>query len=671
MYIQTKYKMATPEELKLQKDVRELRFQIEAALRGVSKANLDISNLDRNLGSVVSSVINNPAAPVSNLILNGELGHSVNSWFDASYTTDDKAKECAHWFSHDGTLSGLTLDATDERSSSTNKALKDKTHTNYDRDYGRWDSSFGWAEITGTKTLDALLPANFVDATTPLARVSMVAARRHRFIEIPTDSLMFAGIYDNTAGELKFLTGSLDFTANQIGAGGATERRFRIHVLSDRGYSIVSPEVTVADATDDGDFTTTNNIQFSWKATAGQLRVDIYEYVPSTGVYKLIEEISSGFGFIYQGGFLRTETGYPTSSISERTAVYYTRVGEMNGLAANGASPQWDTVNFPIQVPDNYNKANTTGRQWLRIGFTVAANLLVPNCTADGSTTLTAPVAVFDAEFASDYVGLTALIYNSSGTLLQTTTVDARTDDTNIVLDDAIAAGTGLFLRIVGGGFHGIFVDKVHLGYQQNTSYAPNALDIRTLQPLAAPSYSPQGNTGNGGTGGGIFCIAGHTPVKQADESWKLIKNCNHGEHWASAEFHPNLLIKIKYGIEFTRKVLSANGCFVECTDTERFVCDRNDTEGTPLYRLKIGDSVLTEIDGRIEPSKIVSISAFSEKKVPVYTPVLSRNRFFIAGEYRQTIFERLFNYFIKKRKVAGGFVLHNRKDILEQPNTF
>jgi hypothetical protein len=657
--------MPSAVELALQKDVRELRFQIENTTRGIDQANLDIAMIGRNLGNVITTVGNTPAAPTANLIWNGELGHSVNSWFDSAYTTDDKAKEAAHWFSHDGTLDGLTLDSTDARTSSANKALKELTHSTYDNDFGRWDSANGWAEIQGIKTVDALLPANLIDATTPLARVSMVAARRSRFIEIPPDSLMFAGIYDNTAGQLKFLTGSLGFTASRIGAAGATERRFKIHVLSDRGYSIVSPEVIISDAPADGDFSATRNISMSWKFTAGQLRVDIYEYVPSAGVYKLIEEVSSGNSFIYQGNSLRTVTGYPVSATSERTAVYYTRTGEATNLAINGLTPAWDTVNFPIQIPDNYNKANTTGRQWLRIGFTVAANLLVDECTADGSATVTAPAAAFDLAYAADYAGLVAKIYSTDGTLLQTTSVVSRTDDTHILLAATVTAGTGLFLRLIAGGFHGVYIDKVHLGYQQNTSYAPNAFDIRTLQPLAAPTSSTQGGSGGGNTGG-IYCVGGNTPIKQANDDWQPAQYCNTGEYWASAEFRPNLLIKLIHGREFTRQVLAENGVYAEVTDTERFICDRNDAEGTPLYRLREGDSVLTEIDGSVESSRIVYISPLSGEKQNVYTPVLSGNRLFIGGEIRLKRYQKIWRAIWKKRGRRGGFLFHNLKQPLE-----
>ena len=662
--------MSTQDQ-KLEKDIRELRGQMENSLQVQRDFRSTISMLSRNVGNITKVVTNVPAAPVSNLLWNGELGHSVNTWFDSVAVATDKNKECAHWFSHDESISGLLLDLTDARTSSTNKTLKTTLHSTYDRAYSRWNSSNGWAEINGKKTVDALLPANFVDATTPLARVALIAARRSPYIEIPNAALMFAGIYDNTVGQLKFLTGSLSFTAVRIGAVGTTERRFKIRVLSDRGYELVSPEVIITDAPSDAQFSASRNISLSWKATAGQLRVDIYEYQPAIAEYRLIEEVSSGFAFIYQGSFLRTVLAYPVSAVSERTSVYYTRTGEMANLATDQLSPQWDTINFPILVPDNYNKAATTGRQWVRIGLTEKCNLKVGSGTTNGTTTYTTVDPVFDAQYAADYVGLTAEIYvEATGVVFQTTTVVARLSDTTIQLTATVPVGSGRGIRLIGGGFHGIYMDKIHLGYQQNTSYAPNASDVRTLQPLAAPTSSSQGGS-SGVSGGGIFCVAANTPIKQADSSWKTAEHCNHGEFWASAEFYPNLLIKLNLGFEFVRQVESANGCFIECTDTERFACDRNDSEGTPLHRLRIGDSVLTEIDGRIVSSKLVRISPYSAAKTNVYTPVLSRNRLFIAGKLNTTVFKKIIGWAYQKLfgkslvNSSGGFVLHNRKEEL------
>ncbi|HXG82648.1 MAG TPA: hypothetical protein VNI84_01350 [Pyrinomonadaceae bacterium] len=650
--------------------INRLTQQIGYLNESLQRNEDDLAIVRRSVGNILDRQINTPPSPAANQLWNGELGHSVNSWFDAALTIDDKSKECAFWFSHDGMLSGLALESTDARTSAVNKTLKHAAHSNYSSAFSRWNSENGWAELTGTKTLDALLPANFIDATTRDVFVSMIAAKRNAFIEIPENALMFAGVYDNTLGQRKFLTGTLGFSAalNGTPAAQTIERRYKIHVKSDRGFSLISPEIVVAGAPADNLFSSSKNISMNWRQTAGQSEVDIYEFVPATATYRLIQTVSAASSYIHEGDFLRAVGGYPASTGTERRAVYYTRVGELSSLATNGVSPSWDTINFLISVPNDYSKAVTTDREWLRAGITTACNLFVTGCATDGTTTIKAPAAVFEAQYAALYGGLTTQIYDENDVLLLSTTVSSRTDDTHLVLVAAVPARANVKIRILGAGFHGVLVDKIHLGFQRNVSYAPNPFDARALQPVAAPTSSTQGTVGEGGTGGGITtCVAAKTPVKTASGQRIAIEKNQPGDSWDSAEFAPNILLKLKEGFDYVRRVRSANNCFIECTDTERFIVSRSDSEGTPLFRLRVGDAVLTEIDGRIESSRIIEISEYLGKTF-VYTPTLSNNRLFIAGEIRRFGFfekltEKALSFF--RRKVAGGgFLLHNSKRV-------
>lgn len=712
--------------------------------------------IDTSVRSLLVTRSNTPAAPVGNLLWNGEVGHSVNSWHDAAYTTDDKSKEAAWWFSHnkparpqtfttisvanqiplpdhgfttgstvdfltDGTLptglaTGTTywvikidddivsvasskanafagtalpitiatgsgthtiqeqLIATDARTNSTNNTLKKADHTTYDARYSRWNSLNGWVELTGTMTCDQLLPSNVIDATTPLARVSLITAKRSQYIEIPDGCLIAAGIWDNTSGQRKFLEGDIGFTASMVGTPGTVERRYRILITSDRGYSLLSPEVTIATGPSDAQFSTTRNISMSWRQQAGQLQVEIYEYLPAGGdgvsapEYRLLTQISSATSYIHLGAFLpKAIGGYPTATGTVRDATFLTADGEIENLPINAVSPAWVTINFPINVPNNYNKANTTERQWMRIWLTDAPNLFVTGCTTDGSTTITAPAAVFDSEYDAEFDAgtLVAEVYDEDDVLLATTTIASRTDDENVVLGTTIAAGSNRKLRIVGAGFHGVYLDKIHLGYQLNTSYAPNALDTRTLQPVAAPSSGSQGGVGTGGTGGGVStCVVVDTPIKQADGSWSAIVDAEPFDEWASGAVANNLLASLRYGFDYVRTVRTENGCEVTCTDTECFTAGRSDEHGTPLYRLRVGDVVLTDVDGRIEYARITEIGPRSRVKHQVVTPSLTGSHHFIAGKRRPTMLERIWSVLTLGPFKKGGFVLHNNKPI-------
>ena len=567
--------------------------------------------------------------------------------------------------------------STDSRVSSTNNTLKTYVHTTYDPRYGRWDADNGAAQMTGTTSVDILMPSNNVDASTALARVSMIAAKASEYIELTETCRMSVGIWDNTSGQRQFLTGDIGFTATLIGATGSTTRKFVAVFTSDRGFQLISPEVTILNAPADGLLNSLNYIAMGWQQQPGQLQVDIYEYNASRAAgleYQWIADVSSATSFIHEGGYLQTVSGYPTVETgSELTAVYTTITGTIADLATNGSA--WSTVNFPCVVPQNYNKGNTTNRQWVRVWLSEAPNLWIQSgVTTDGSDTITIPDDIINtAAFASGgyesgasslYFVLQAQVYDENDVLLLDTIIADPLSDTSLQLNDAVVAGTNRKLRIVGGGFHGVLIDKIHLGYQENTSYAPNALDSRTLMPRAAPDGSTQGGVGGGGGGGGIFdCVIGSTLIEMQDGQWVPIEECEEGSLWASDRMDPNILARLKESKkpEKVRRVRSANGCEVVCTDGEAFVTTPFDRNGTFLFRLRVGDPVLTKVDGRVVQSRITEISPYCGLEL-VYTPSLGHGHTFIAGEWRPAWWQKLLARLRTGTAVRGGFVLHNVK---------
>jgi hypothetical protein len=130
-----------------------------------------------------------------------------------------------------------------------------------------------------------------------------------------------------------------------------------------------------------------------------------------------------------------------------------------------------------------------------------------------------------------------------------------------------------------------------------------------------------------------------------------------------------NRLVRLKPGVDNVRRVKSANGVMLVCTDTECFVTGRDDTaRGTPLFKLRVGDAVLTEIDDRIEETTIMEISEHLGQTV-VYTPMLDGGHLFIAGEVvveGMEFWEKV-RWWLRSGRWGtverrGGFVLHNRK---------
>lgn len=874
--------MSSPQIKQIEQKLRKLELLVNNNGSGLGELRQTIRRVDTAVNILQNATVQTPTAPVGNLLWNGELGHSVNSWRDTAYVTTDKARECAWFFSHEtpftpktfstittnneipvtstgiengtpvmltttgtlpsggasppaliatyftyspsasviklattrvlalagtpdvtfnaGTGSGthrleMFLSETDTHTSpgAANQTLKAPQHFVYNNKYSDWDSTTGQGRITGKRSIDTPLPSNMVDATLGNFYVSFVCAKRKSFIEIPSTARIGVGIADNTSGQRDWLKGDIGFTGSSSGTG-ATTRRYRMYVVTNRGYSILSPEVEITTAPADGTYNPNNFITLSWRAVPGYLFIQLIQYTPGTGVYRLMEELSSGASnYVDNGSFLRTLTGYPSATGTERKAVFYSTDGELDTLATDGTP--WDTFFAPIGIPDNYNKGLTSNRQWLRIWMTEACNVFVAGCTTDGSTTITAPSAVFEAtstvlagllgqyfsettwtakegervdsnvdfpasenspgfglygrgpfsirwtgfvkpRYTGSYTftvshdngaklivngvtlftstsnpgtssgtislnadtfysiqldmfqleldlpgnqwrcilswsstgagtqqsfevipnsqlflnipsgnlpGLTALVYDSNDTLLTTTTIVSRTDDTHAVLGTTTAAGTGRKLRIVGGGFHGLLVDKIHGGYQRNVSFAPNALDTRALQPLAAPNGSSQGGPGAGGEvggGGGIRCVTLDTPV------WFASGECDHeaepaekltiGRYVKGENSRPNMVWRIERGLSRTRLVACQNGAYKNCTDHHRFRKSRWDAIGISLRNLRVGDYVMTSIDGRDEMSPIKFIGELSEEPQAVIHPRLEGGgHYYLAGSWK------------------------------------
>ncbi len=159
---------------------------------------------------------------------------------------------------------------TDSYTNVHNNELKTFDHSTYDPRYCRWNVQTGEAELTGTMTVDTPLPSNMINSQTVLAWVSLIAARKNAYIEIPDACLMFAGIWDNTSGQRKFLTGAVGFTGALSGTAGTVVRKYKILITSDKGFSILSEEVTISNAPSDSQFSSSRNVTLSWRTQAGQ-----------------------------------------------------------------------------------------------------------------------------------------------------------------------------------------------------------------------------------------------------------------------------------------------------------------------------------------------------------------------------------------------------------------
>lgn len=745
-----------------QPEARELQLQIGALTESRDTLLRRVERAEANLYDLQQVTTNAPAAPAANTLWNGELGHSVNSWFDSSYVSTDKAKECAHFFTHGkpfspktfttiavadtipltahglqtaqevrlstsgslptglftastyfvivvdannikvainkpnaeagtavavtaGTGSGTHkiyayLDSTDSRTNNNNFTLKmgqlgGSPHTYYDLRYPDWDLTRGVGRWSIARSVDQPLPSNFVEPGNTLY-LAFIAAKRNRYIDIPTTCRLGTGLWDATDGQNDFLAGSLSLSAEVVGTPAVTkERRYRIYIETDRGYSILSNEVTLAGAPDDAYFSSSVNVALSWRSTPGIRNIQIWRYTPASGTYHLLEELSGSTTFIDLNTTLRTGAGYPTATDTDsRRAVTYTLTGELSNINIDYQDPLWSTIRAVIPVPDNYNKGATTGRQWLRTWLTEDCDWLVGEITSDGSDTITAPATDADHPVAwedgyglttsSKFVGLTAKIYNSSGTLIQTTTVVSRVSATQLKLAAAVPAASNQTIRLVGGGFHPIVFDKMHLTFQSNVSWAANPLDVRTLQPVAAPSSSSQGGVGGGGGGGIHNCLRGDVPIEGAN-GYILAEQLQQGDFLEGENDRPNLTIRVRTAMKFVRpvEVVTSEGVWtLYCTDDERFRRSRWDDRGTPLHQLYNGCHVIVNQDGRALVGEITLKERLPEP-VKVYHPMLSGGHYFRAGTFRPNWRRRVKEWLGWAKQATGGVYIHNIKN--------
>jgi hypothetical protein len=743
----------------IEADIRKLEILLQNTTKELTTLDNTVNGIAESMKVIQDTQTETPSAPVANLLWDGEIGHSVNSWHDTSYVVNDTARENSWGFSHNkpaapetfvdadvntgadrvnipghtfttgqtvdllntggalpaglatgtiyylnvsgddigfagtianaeaGTLVNITAAAgggthtiqerfitTDARTSATNNKLKAPSHSTYNLRFTDWDSATGEARLTGTKTFDTMLPSNFIDATLGNVYLSFILARRNQYIDIPSTARLFAGIWDSTDGQRDWLTGTIGLAGvAEINGASTIERRYRIFVQTDRGYSILSPEVTVLNAPDDGQYDGDNFVTLTWRATFGYLYTEIWMFTPSTGVYRRLNQSSSGnFTYIDNGAFENTDTGYPTATSTERKAVFFTPTGNISSINVDG-SP-WDTMFAPIGIPNNYDKSLTTDRQILRIGLTEAPDLLIPGITTDGTATIIHAEDVFEAEYDTifDSGTLACEVYDEDEVLIDTAVVLSRTDQKTLVLDKIFASGADRIIRIIGAGFHGLLIDKIHLGFQRNVSYAPNALDARVLQPVAAPSGSTQGGPGTGGTGGGgTVCVELDTPIQLANSEFEYEAETiatilrefrkNIRRYLKGENIDPNLVCGMQTGIAPTRLVRTRNGFWKRCTNTHTFRLHMWDQTGTPLFKLRVGDRVATSIDGRDELSELVEIGELG-RPVSVAGPKLLRGHYYVAGSWRPTWWQKILIALKLRKPSTGGIYAHNEK---------
>lgn len=652
----------------LQSDIRALELKVSQLTDQASSVN---GNTSVSRGILGQPLVASPSLghSVANQARNGDLSHSNRTWFETTATDDNQNKECAWWFCHDAPVANQQLyENTSKTGGSPNNALKMNSHAAYSAARSDWDRATGQGRLTGTKTLDAPLPQNLAGAGKTEYLV-MILARRNQYISLGDNHRMFGGVWDNTSGQRDWLKASATFHVS----GGVTntpsstlERRYKIFARTDRGYTFLSDELVVTNAPSGTAFVPNSvYVALQWTPIPEVLAYDVYRYTPSSGVYELLSQVTSGANTYndQNPSPLASPAGYPTASNDREIAYFATRTGELSNLSVNGISSAWDTLTLRIKIPAQYNQGATTDKQWIRFGLSLAPDLKLTDGATNGTTTVTSAAAQFTAEM----VGLPITVSDATHTL--TTTIASFTSATTIVLSSApgwTSSNNNIF--VTGGGVHGVLVDLIHSSFVSGALYAPYFEDLnRPLPASATPNGSSQGGTGTPSTGGGIHCVWAQEKVwtYRGNQAVPIPANeIRIGDALCSGNLRPNFVKKIITGTGETFVVETSNGCRKRCTGSHRLITSVWDEAGTALQSLKIGDVCLTEMNGKLEWSIIAKITP-SGKTENVITFSLTPGEFYMAGEFcpsgMRGWLKRLI-YFVRAVKITGAIAAHNRK---------
>jgi hypothetical protein len=172
---------------------------------------------------------------------------------------------------------------------------------------------------------------------------------------------VFAGIWDATSGQQKFLEGDpITLNATVEGApGSTTSRTYFVVFYTNWGESIGTSQATVSAPTT---FTNTQYVALSWNQPAGVVRTEIYRKTGAT--YELLNNPYPQSSYLDKGAIRRTASGFPAVDRARQRAYIKTTVHNM----PDAQTAAWLLQQLKFAIPKDYNKAKTTGKQWFIFG---------------------------------------------------------------------------------------------------------------------------------------------------------------------------------------------------------------------------------------------------------------------------------------------------------------
>lgn len=532
-----------------------------------------------------------------------------------------------------------------------NYTLKEDSHTLYSEGFSDWSwtaPSAGCARFQGAYSVDQQLPGNNIQPGYTYYGVFNIV-KLNQYIACSSEERIWCGLYAEQDGTWDWIQGDFDIDyevldGNDVLSG--TSRDYRILVTTDRGFTILSNTLTIANAPSNTNFSNGWRVYLSWK-TALKYGVQTYDIYRKTGAtYVLLQQITTGLTSTLDNNSTEdTAVGWPSATFNALVAYTATIPDVIDSLPYSGdpLNPLWATIPFTLKVPASYDMSLTdlTKSQWLRWGFSsITGNLdirLTDGVIVDGDATVTSA----SGQFTADMVGLTMDIYYAVD-VIYTVTITTYNSATSVEVSpapDETETDRVLYIH-EGAPDHSIFFDLAHLSWQLGAAFAPNAADIDGTHgiPPVAPNGTTQGGAGGGQGGGGIdgqpICLMDEESVETKDgvkmaidlKKWDKLPNGYGG--W-------NTITEITLGISDVWYIETENGCTLRATPTKQIFTSKNRKK--TLAKLNKGDKILTMVNGVLQPSPIFVKCKFAEKKVVVRLS-LTPNEKFLAGTGTGTI---------------------------------
>lgn len=541
---------------------------------------------------------------------------------------------------YDNALSGTNLNVTTVGSGAMVlrfiTALKEDSSTIYNPGMSDWSwsgDSAGCARMSATASIDTLLPGTNIEPGYTYYGAFNIA-RANAYITARGEERIFSGLYaKDGSGVWDWIGSPFTITDTVVGTVATpTERRYRILASTDRGFTILSDELVVANAPSDADFAGGAGVYLTWRNVLvyGVQTYQVYRYTPGTGVYVLLAKVTTGLtSLIDNGGFVSVVAGYPTGDF-DRLISYTATIPDVIDtipFVGDPLNPVWATLPFAMQVSGAYNMGGTTlaRGQWWRVGLRgLTTDRLDMDITVE-CTGGSAVVTCADGVFSTTDPDMTGMAYVLTDPSTKTTGTIVSVDSaTQVTLStNATASGTG-YLYIAGAApRHSLYCDLFHLDYQQGATFAPNAKDIDGTHgiPPVIPNGSPQTGTGTGQQPGTIdgqpTCLFVDVPVEtslgeiEAGDLYAIWKADNRGGkplHLIGKDGSVRRIQNVSHALADVWYLATADGVSIIATETKRIfspdstladgkIAVKDISKGTKFFiKLSSGEEKVSEV---------------------------------------------------------------------------